>query len=77
MNKSNPTAQSLDTLPLLLTVVEAAALLRVTLKAAYAMVERDQMPGVVRFGTRVRIRSRDLLDSANQKPTPSSRRTRR
>lgn len=62
-------------LPLLLKVDEAAAVLRVTLKAVYAMVERGQMPGVIRYGTRVRIRSRDLLDSANQKPTPSSRRS--
>ncbi len=55
-------------LPLLLKVDEAAAVLRVTLKAVYAMVERGQMPGVIRYGTRVRIRSRDLLDSADQKP---------
>lgn len=73
MNESNA-AQGLDALPLLLTLAEAAAILRVTQKAAYAMVERGQMPGVVRFGTRIRVRSRDLLHSADQNLTPSSRR---
>jgi Helix-turn-helix domain len=35
--------------PLLLTVDEAAALLRTTRRAMYAMVERHQIPGVIRI----------------------------
>ena len=63
------------TLPRLLKVDEAAAILRVSRKAFYALIARGHVPGVVRYGSSIRIRSRDLLDSANQKPTPSSRRS--
>src|SRR5688572_12693854 len=40
-------------LPLFLTVDEAAELLRTTRRAIYAMVERRQLPGVVRLRRRV------------------------
>ena len=53
-------------LPVLLTVPETAALLRTTVKAVYAMVERRQLPGVVRLGRRVLIRSEVLLNSLGQ-----------
>ena len=53
-------------LPVLLTVPEAAALLRTTVKAVYAMVERRQLAGVVRLGRRVLIRTEFLLDSLSQ-----------
>lgn len=53
-------------LPVLLTVDEAASLLRTTRKAVYAMVERKQLPGVVRLGRRVLIRTEVLLDSLSQ-----------
>lgn len=33
--------------PMLLTVAEAAALLRTTRRAIYAMIERRQVPGVI------------------------------
>ena len=49
-------------LPLLLTPDEAGDLLRTSRKAIYAMVDRAQLPGVVRIGRRVLIRSRDLLE---------------
>ena len=39
-------------LPALLTSGEVAALLRTTRRAVYAMVERGQLPGVVRLGRR-------------------------
>ena len=42
-----------DKLPYLLTPPEAARLLRTTVGAIYARVERGQMPGVVRQGRRV------------------------
>jgi excisionase family DNA binding protein len=58
---------------LLLTVDEAASLLRTSRLAIYAMVERGQLPGVTRIGRRVLLRSADLLDWLNQRRTPSSR----
>lgn len=58
-------------LPVLLTVPEAAALLRTTVKAVYAMVERRQLPGVVRLGRRVLIRTEVLLNSLSQSRAPS------
>ena len=40
-------------LPMLLTVDDMAQLLRTTDRAIYAMVERRQLPGIVRIGRRV------------------------
>jgi excisionase family DNA binding protein len=40
-------------LPSLLTSGEVADLLRTTRKAVYAMVERRQIPGVIRLGRRL------------------------
>ncbi len=59
------------TLPVLLTVDEAAELLRTTRRAIYAMVERRQLPGVIRVRRRVLLRADDLLDWLNQKSAPS------
>jgi excisionase family DNA binding protein len=59
-------------LPLLLTADEAAQLLRTTRAAIYAMIERRQLPGIVRLGRRVLIRSADLLDWLDQKRAPSA-----
>jgi excisionase family DNA binding protein len=59
------------TLPILLTVDEAADLLRTTRRAIYAMIARHQLPGVVRIRRRVLIRSADLLDWLHQKHAPS------
>lgn len=56
-----------DAPPLLLTVDEAAALLRTTRKAVYAMVERSQVPGVIRIRRRVLFRAADLLHWLDQK----------
>jgi excisionase family DNA binding protein len=58
-------------LPVLLTVQETASLLRTTPKAIYAMVERHQLPGVVRLGRRVLVRSAVLLDWLGQSRAPS------
>ena len=57
--------------PVLLTPVEVAELLRTTRKAVYSMVERAQLPGVVRIGRRVLVREDSLLDWLRQKSTPS------
>jgi excisionase family DNA binding protein len=46
----------------LLTADEVGILLRISRKAVYALIERQQLPGVRRIGRRVRIDRRELLD---------------
>jgi len=57
--------------PILLTPTEVAELLRTSRKAIYTMIERAQLPGIVRIGRRVLIREDALLDWLRQKSTPS------
>jgi excisionase family DNA binding protein len=57
-----------------MTPDEVAALLRTTRKAVYAMIERAQLPGVIRIGRRVLLREADLLDWLRQKSTLSPER---
>lgn len=59
------------TLPILLTADDAAELLRTTRRAIYAMVERGQLPGVVRVRRRVLLKSDALLHWLEQKSAPS------
>jgi excisionase family DNA binding protein len=59
--------------PVLLTVGEVADLLRTTRRAIYVMVERRQLPGLIRIGRRVLFRADDLLDWLDQKRAPSSK----
>jgi excisionase family DNA binding protein len=54
-----------------LTPTEVAGLLRTSRKAIYSMVERAQLPGIVRIGRRVLVREDSLLDWLRQKSTPS------
>lgn len=58
-------------LPLLLTVDDVANMLRTTRRAVYAMVERRQLPGVIRIRRRVLFRTDDLLEWLDQKRAPS------
>ena len=58
-------------IPALLTSGEVAALLRTTRKAVYAMVERGQLPGVVRLGRRVLFRQDAMVEFLRQKSAPS------
>lgn len=62
------TKQSL--LPSLLTVAEAAALLRTSRRAIYAMVERGQIPGVIRLQRRLLFRADQLVHWLDQKSAP-------
>jgi excisionase family DNA binding protein len=57
--------------PVLLTTIEVAKLLRTSRKAIFTMIERAQLPGVVRIGRRVLVREDALLDWLRQKSTPS------
>jgi excisionase family DNA binding protein len=67
------TAGSADraALPILLTVDETADLLRTTRRAIYAMIERHQLPGVIRVRRRMLLRADDLLEWLEQKSAPS------
>jgi len=68
---TGPERTERSSVPFLLTVDEAADLLRTTRRAVYAMVARRQLPGVVRIRRRVLVRSADLLDWLHQKRAPS------
>jgi len=63
--------------PVLLTPNEVAELLRTSRKAIYSMVERSQLPGIVRIGRRVLVREEALLDWLGQKSTASLERFQR
>jgi len=57
--------------PVLLTVDEAADLLRTTRRGIYAMIARRQLPGVIHIRRRVLLRADDLLHWLDQKRAPS------
>lgn len=59
MTQCQPTAENK---PIRLTVLEAACLLRTSPRGIYAMVERRQLPGVVRLRRRLLFRTEVLLD---------------
>lgn len=64
-------------LPDLVTIQELAVALRTSPKAIYAMVERSQLPGVVRIGRRILIRRDSIVRWLDQKSvsqgTPGAR----
>jgi len=61
----------------LLTVDEAADLLRSTRKAVYALIERGQLAGVRRLGRRVLVDRAELLDSLTERRASPPERSRR
>ena len=58
-------------LPVLLDTAEVADVLRTSKKAIWAMIERRQLPGVVRIGRRVLLREDALLDFLSQRSKSS------
>ena len=71
MNRLHIDSGNQHDFPTLLTCAEVAGLLRTTRKAIWAMVERKQLPGVIRIGRRVLFHRDLLLDWLGQKSTPS------
>ena len=59
--------------PDLMTVPEVARVLRTSPKAIYTMIERRQLPGVLRFNRRVLLDRQALVDWLRQSSTPSER----
>ena len=55
----------------LLPTSEVADILRTSRAAIYAMVERGQLPGVIRIGRRILIRRDALLDWLHERRAPS------
>ena len=66
-NTSQSPSHEPSKFPVLLTVDEAADLLRTTRRGIYAMIARRQLPGVIRIRRRVLVRSADLLHWLRQK----------
>ena len=60
-------------MPALMTPGDVAELLRTTRRAVYAMIERRQLPGVIRIGRRVLVRTDELLHWLDQKSASSLR----
>jgi len=67
LHGSNESASAID---LLITVAEVGTLLRTSRKAIYTMIERGQLPGVVRINRRVLVDRAVLLNWVRQKSTP-------
>jgi excisionase family DNA binding protein len=59
-------------MPLLLTADEVASLLRTSRVAVYSMIDRGQLPGVIKIGRRVRVERDVLLQFLRQNRVPSA-----
>jgi excisionase family DNA binding protein len=69
--KSGRIVAEFDRVLSLLTAEEVAAILRTTRKAVYKMAERGLLPGVIRIGRRLLVRSDLLLDWLDKSRAPS------
>lgn len=63
-----------EQLPWLLTTEHVAAFLHTSRGAVYGMIERGQIPGVVRIGRKLRVRRDDLVAWLRESSDPSTRR---
>jgi excisionase family DNA binding protein len=70
-NRASRGSDRMPRTPVLLTPSEVGELLRTSRKAIYTMIERAQLPGIVRIGRRVLVREDALVDWLRQKSTPS------
>jgi excisionase family DNA binding protein len=70
MSTSTGQAVTSGRVPTLLRASEVATLLCTSQKAIYAMVERGQLPRIVRIGRRLLIREDALIDWLRQNTTP-------
>jgi excisionase family DNA binding protein len=66
-----------DIASVMMTVGDVAALLRTSGKAIYAMVERRQLPGVIRIGRRLLFRRAEVLSWLDHTCTSSPKENRR
>jgi excisionase family DNA binding protein len=60
-HSTNSTTGAGKDAPRYLKAIEVADLLRTSVKAIYVMIERQQLPGVVRIGRRVLVRTESLI----------------
>ena len=67
-----PTTTAPFLLPMLLTADDVAGMLRTTRAAVYAMVERAQLPGVIRVRRRLLFDRAELLHWLDHNRAPSS-----
>ena len=61
-------------LPLVMTVDETADLLRVNRKTVYQMIDRNELPGVVRAGRKIRVSTQAVLEWLQRPSHPLSSR---
>lgn len=61
--------------PVVLTVDEAAELLRCDRKTVYTAIQRGKLPGVRKIGRAIRIHRPTLLDWLGANPSHSNRET--
>jgi len=73
----SPPLSASSNIPVMLTAGEVAVALRTSRKAVYAMIERAQLPGIVRIGRRVLVRQDALLDFLDHNSASSPQETRR
>jgi excisionase family DNA binding protein len=61
-SKKSSAVKGVNVRPLVYTVAEVATLLRTSAWNVYEMIRRDEIPGVIRLGTKIRL----LRESVNR-----------
>lgn len=65
-HRPRPETSTTIQLPRLLTVSETAEILRTTPKAVYCLIERGELPGVIRLSRRILVDGSKLVDWLDQ-----------